>query len=50
MTNGRTDPSCGRIRRSELSSELSLIVAGGAGKSVEVLDAVEDGWRAGKIL
>ncbi len=55
LKTGRSQPSCGKIRKDNQSSEFSIIVAGGSFggawfSSVEILDKDSNGWREGPQL
>ncbi len=47
----RTNHRCGRIRKSQNSAEMSIIVVGGSNfESVEILDEGSNEWRAGPAI
>ena len=50
LLRGRKNLNCGRIRADRGSDQFSIIIAGGLGPLVEILDHGSDVWRQGPEL
>ena len=52
MAEGRLNHECGRIRKSNISDEYSIVVVGGSAdkQSVEIYDINNNSWQSGPAL